>query len=269
MKKVLSIGAIILLIIVLHKAAPTAQAACNWTYNTSTFPVTAVTCGIDASSSEMYDYSAGADDTTNGYVVSIPNGVTVTVNAGTSLAPTKLNVGSFQLGSTGQLAVSANYIAVTVGSKCYVVDADGDGYSPTPTTCSLTGGAGYIRRNKLTGTGVDCADTGANANLANPGQVTAQAGTFTNAVNPTLTHDWNCNGTETQTYATATYSCAACTNSGGYASTINTTNGYSGSVPGCGASGTYYTITNATCQNPAVASCTGAYTTSTVTQTCL
>ncbi len=266
MKKVLSVGAIILLIIVLHKVSPTALAACNWTFNTSTFPVVATTCGIDASSSEMYDYSSGVDDPTNGYVVNIPSGVTVTVNSGTVSTPTKLNVGSFTLGSTGQLAVSGNYLAVTVGTKCYVVDSDADGYSPTPNTCSLTGGTGYIRRNKLTGTGVDCADNNA---TAHPGQTTPQSTTFTNTQNPTLTHDWNCDGTETQTYGTATYTCAACTNSGGYASTINSTNGYSGSVPACGSAGTYYTITNATCQNPAVASCTGAYTTSSVTQTCL
>lgn len=265
MKKLLSVGAIILLIIVLHKVSPTAEAACNWTYNTSTFPVTAVTCGVDPQSSEMYDYSAAADDATNGYVVNIPNGVTVTVNAGISGTPTKLNVGSFTITGTGTLAVSANYIAVTVGTKCYVVDSDADGYSPTPNTCSLTGGAGYIRRNKLTGTGVDCSDANA---TAKPGQTTPSSSSFTNTATG-LSYDWNCNGTQTQTYPTATYSCTACTNSGGYASTINSTNGFSGSVPACGASGTYYTITNATCQNPAAAACTAAYSTSTVTQTCL
>lgn len=242
-----------------------AYAACNWSNTASS--VTAATCGIDAASSEYYDYSSGTDDATNGYTVVIPVSVTVTVNAGTNASTlTHLGVGKFTVTGGGTLAVSANYIKVDVGPKCYVYDGDADGYSATPTTCSTTGGAGYVRKNKLTSTAVDCGDGSA---TANPGQVTPQSTTFVNGVNALLTYDWNCNGTETKTYPTATYTCTACTNGSGYASTINSTNGFSGSVPACGAAGTYYTVTNATCRDPAVASCTGSYTTSSVTQTCL
>ncbi len=263
MKKLLTVFSFVLFLVTLQNISPHALAACNWTNNTS--GVTATTCGIDGQSSEYYDYSAGADDATNGYNVTIPNGVTVTVNAGIVSALTHLGVGKFTFTGGGTLAVSSNYIAVTVGPKCYVLDSDADGYSPSPNTCSTTGGVGYVRKNKLTSTAVDCSDANA---TAHPGQTTPSSGTFTNTATG-LSYDWNCDGVQTQTYATATYSCTACTNSGGYASTINTTNGYSGSVPACGAAGTYYTVTNATCQNPAVASCTGAYTTASVTQTCL
>lgn len=243
-----------------------AYAACNWALNPANGAVTATTCGIDAASSEYYDYSSAADDATNGYTVTIPTAVTVTVNAGTSSsAKTFLGVGVFSM-TGGTIAVSSNFISVSVGSKCYVLDSDGDLYSPTPTTCSTTGGVGYIRKNKLTATTVDCGDASANAK---PSQASYLTGTFTNGVNASLTHDWNCNGTETQQYPTATYTCASCTNGSGYGSTQNTTNGFQTSVPACNVAGTYYTVTNATCQDPAVAGCTGAYTTSSVTQACL
>lgn len=276
MKKVYSIVFLTLLVYTFHLASSTVLAACTWALNPaggatscgtlSAGSVCATTCGVDTASSEYYDYSAAADDAANGYNVAIPSGVTVTVNAGTSaVAKTNLGVGKFTLTGGGTLAVSANYINVAIGPKCYVYDGDSDKYSPTPTTCSTTGGAGYIRKNKLLGTGVDCGDGNASAN---PSQTTPSSASFTNTVTG-LSYDWNCNGVQTASYGVASYSCFGCTNSSGYGSTQNTTSGFSGSVPACGAAGTYYTVTNGTCANPAVGGCAGYYSTSSVAQTCL
>jgi len=266
--------AIVLLLISFHVAAASAEAACNWSLGGSG-AITGVTCGMDGSSLEAYDYSAGTDDADNGSILTVNPGATITLNAGTDAGhKTTLIVGQLGMpdtpgvGGTGVIVASNNYVTILTHTKCYVTDADSDGYSPTPTTCFYDPGAGTIRKNKLTATTVDCGDGNANAN---PGAVTYRSTTFVNGVNPTLTHDWNCNGTETKNYPTANYSgCNACTNSSGYASYRNTANGFSGSVPACGAAATYYTIIITTaCQNPAVANCTAVRSTSSVTQTCL
>lgn len=264
MKNALTFLGLAILLIAFHTKAPVAVAACNWTNSATGY--TAITCGIDAASSEYYDYSAAADDADNGYNVTIPNGVTVTVNAGTDASTlTKLGVGKFTLTGGGILAVSANFIQVSVGQKCYVLDSDADGYSATPTTCSTTGGAGYVRKNKLTATTVDCGD---GSTSAKPGQTSYFTGTFTNGVNGALTHDWNCNGVETK-QDSAIYTCAACTNGAGYASKQNLTTGFITAVPACNVSGTYYTVTSAVCQDPAVANCTAVSTNAAKTEACL
>ncbi len=263
-KSTQSIGFTVLLLLSLSVGAREAQAACNW--SPSAGSVTATTCGIDGQSEEAYDYSSGTDDSTNGLTLTIPNGVTVTLNTGSVGTPTTLYVGAINLTGTGSLVASANYVQIKSGFRCYVTDADGDGYSPTPNVCSSTSGAGKIRKfSSGFHTGVDCGDGNS---AANPGQTVAQSTTFTNTATG-LSGDWNCNGAETKTYATATYTCSACTNGSGYASFQNTTNGFQTSVPACGVAGTYYTVTNATCVDPAVANCAASATTSSVTQTCL
>lgn len=264
MKRILTIASAALFLWTFHQTGvPTAHAACGFSHSSN--GATATTCGIDAQSSEYYDYSAGVDDATNGYTLTVPAGVTVTLNAGALGTPTRLYVGKLDTSQNGAVAISANYVQVTLGEKCYVLDSDGDLYSPTPTTCSTTGGAGYIRKNKLAGLTADCGDGNASAK---PGQTTYSSSSFTNTATG-LSYDWNCDGTQTQTYATATYACSGCTNGSGYGSSINTSNGFSGSVPACGAAGTYYTVTNGSCLDPAVGGCSGAYSTSSVTQTCL
>lgn len=264
-KHIGSIGFIILLIVSLSVKAERVEAACNWSQTNGA--ITAVTCGIDAQSTEAYDYSATADAATNGTTLTIPNGVTVTLNAGASGAITTLGIGTISSTGTGSLVASGNYVQIYTGYKCYVTDADGDGYSPTPNTCFTSAAAGRIRKSSSGyHSGTDCGDSAASAN---PGQTVAQSTTFTNGVNAALTGDWNCNGTETKTYASATYSCAGCTNGSGYASFSNAASGFQTSVPACGASGTYYTVTNTACMDPAVANCSTMATTSTVTQTCL
>lgn len=266
MKKNSSIIILLVLFLVsLRFGAVRTEAACNWTPSTNT--VTATTCGIDGQSSEAYDYSSGTDDASNGVTLVIPNGVTVTMNTGVVGVPTTLYVGAISITGTGSLVASSNYVQILSGYKCYVTDADGDGYSPAPNTCYSTAAAGRIRKfSSGYRSGTDCGDSAA---AANPGQTVAQSTTFTNGVNASLTGDWNCNGSEVKTYATATYTCGACTNGSGYASFQNTANGFLTSVPNCGVAGTYYTVTNATCRDPAVANCSTSYTTSSVTQTCL
>ncbi len=245
-----------------------AYAACGWAHNDPDGIVTAVTCGIDGQSAEYYDYSSGADDALNGYKVIVPPGVTVTINSGASGAFTYLGVGNLSM-TGGTLAVSGSFISLNPGVKCYVLDSDADGYSASPTTCSTSGGAGYVRKNKLTATTVDCGTSDANAN---PGQVTYFSGTFTNNVNASLTHDWNCSGVETQE-VTSLYTCDACTNGSGYASfdanTTTGTTGYITSAPACDVSGTYYTVTNSTCKDPAVTDCSAAASGVARTQKCL
>lgn len=235
-----------------------AQAACNWTMNGSG-AITATTCGIDGQSTEAYDYSAGTDDAANGAVLTIPNGVTVTVNSGQSGSNTTLLVGSISLTGTGSLVTSGSFIGLSSGSKCYVYDGDSDGYATSLTACSSTGGAGYVRKNKVSTT-ADCYD--GNINVY-PGQTTYYT---TNRGDGS--YDYNCDSVETKQYTTAPYSCAACTNGSGYASFQNTTSGFQTSTPACGTAGTYYTVTNTTCRDPAVANCSTSYSTSSVTQAC-
>lgn len=257
-------GCIVLLLVSFRLGVPSVDAACNWTPSTST--VTATTCGIDGQSTEAYDYSATSDDATNGLTLVIPNGVAVTMNTGSVGTPTSLYVGAISITGTGSLVASANYVQIKSGYKCYVADADGDGYSPAAQTCYTTAAAGRIRKfSSGYQVGVDCGD---NAAAAKPGQTVAQSTTFTNTATG-LSGDWNCNGAETKTYPTATYSCGACTNGSGYASYVNSTSGFLTSVPACGSAGTYYTVTNATCRDPAVADCSASYSTSSVTQSCL
>lgn len=266
MKKYTTISFIFVLFLVsLRFGAVKTEAACNWTPSAGT--VTATTCGIDGQSGEAYDYSAGTDDSSNGATLVIPNGVTVTLNTGAVGVPTTLYVGAISITGTGSLVASANYVEIKSGYKCYVTDADSDGYSPTPNICYTTAAAGRIRKHSLNyRAGVDCGDGAA---AANPGQTAAQSTTFTNGVNASLTGDWNCNGSEVKTYASATYSCSACTNGSGYGSFINSTSGFLTTVPNCGVAGTYYTVTNATCRDPLVADCSTSRSTSSVTQTCL
>lgn len=260
MKYVIAITGTIMLL--LFGTVSRTYAACNWAHDASS--VIATTCGIDGQSQEYYDYSAGEDDPANDYTVVIPSGVTVTVNAGASEVSTELGVGKFDLSGNGVLAVSANYIEVILGTKCYVYDGDGDGYAEEPNTCSIAGGDGYVRKNKLTGTTADCGPDSANAK---PGQTSYFTTSFTNTITG-LSYDWNCNGAQEKQYETADYTCVACTNASGYASTRNTTNGFSGSTPACGAAGTYYTVTNTTCRDPAVTACSGSYSTSSMAQPC-
>lgn len=263
-KTVFSIGLLVLCLLSLRFGVRQAEAACNWSVTGST--INATTCGIDGQATEAYDYSAGTDDSTNGLTLNIPNGVTVTLNTGAVSAPTTLDVGAITITGTGSLVASANYVQIQSGYKCYVTDADVDGYSPAPNTCYTTAAAGRIRKFSLNyHAGTDCGD---NAAAANPGQAAAQSTTFTNTATG-LSGDWNCNGTETKTYPTATYTCTGCTNGSGYASFINSTNGFQTSVPACGVAGTYYTVSNATCRDPAVANCSTSVTTSSVTQTCI
>lgn len=266
MKKYTTISFVFVLFLVsLRFGAVKTEAACNWTPSAGT--ITATTCGVDGQAAEAYDYSAGTDDSANGATLVIPNGVTVTLNTGAEGVPTTLYVGAISITGTGSLVASSNHVQILSGYKCYVTDADGDGYSPTPHTCYNAAAAGRIRKfSSGYHVGVDCGDGSA---AANPGQTVAQSTTFTNGVNASLTGDWNCNGSEVKTYASATYSCAACTNGSGYASFQNTTSGFLTTVPNCGVAGTYYTVTNATCRDPAVANCSTSYSTSSVTQTCL
>jgi len=266
-----SFGFTVIFLLSLHAYAKQVSAVCDWTVGTGA--ITAVTCGVDGQTVEAYDYSAGTDDASNGVVLSVPAGVTITLNGGAVGVPTTLIVGQISspdtagVGGTGIIVASSSYVTIRTNEKCYVSDTDGDGYSPTPNTCSTTAGAGKIRKNSSGyHTGTDCGDgtTG-----AYPGQTVAQATTFTNSVNPALTGDWDCNGVETKTYAAASYSCSACTNGSGYASYVNAASGFLTTVPNCGVAGTYYTVSNATCRDPAVADCSTSVSTSSVTQTCL
>lgn len=272
MKKLFGcIGFTVIFLLSLHVTATQVSAACNWTGGTGT--ITAVTCGIDGQTTEAYDYSAGTDDATNGVTLSVPAGVTITLNGGTVGTPTVLSVGRISspdtagVGGTGVILSSSSYVTIRSAEKCYVTDADGDGYSPSPNTCFSTAAAGRIRKfSSGYRVGTDCGDGAA---AANPGQTVAQNTTFTNSVNASLTGDWNCNGSEVKTYSTATYSCAGCTNGSGYSSFINSTSGFLTTVPNCGVAATYYTVSNATCRDPLVADCSTSRTTSSVTQTCL
>jgi hypothetical protein len=274
------VGFIVLFLISIHVRAASVSAACNWTIGSGA--ITAVTCGVDGQSVEGYDYSAGSDDATNGVTLTVPAGVTVTLNGGASNARTELWVGRISTPETvgqngsGIIVASGNYVSIRTGVKCYVRDADNDLYSPNANGCSATGGTGYIRRNKVTATTADCYDNNPNAKPGQTNYYTAYRGqTSTGALSTDNTasgnsFDFNCDSAspDTKQYPTATYSCGACTNGSGYASYQNTTNGFLTTVPNCGASGTYYTVTNSTCRDPAVANCSTSVSTSTVTQAC-
>lgn len=240
----------------------------GWTTNTSA-GTAASSCGVDASSTEAYDYSAGADDATNGYTLTVNTGVTITLNSSSTLV-----VGKIVVTSGGIVNVSGSGVSLNTGQKCFALDADGDLYSPTPDTCVTASQANYVRKNKLRGNRIDCGDGSATAHPcdndnATNCSTTPQSTTFTNGVNGALTHDWNCDGTETKTYGES-YTCASC-NNGTYTSQQNTTSGYAAAVA-CAASGTYYTVTSAACQaGSGVVTCAaGAVNTQAAqTQTCL
>ncbi len=260
MKRMLQTAGLGVLLLGLGHFMEPAEAACNFTQTNGTVTATS-TCGIDTSATEAYDYSAGADDATNGTTLTINAGVTVTLNQNAAL-----NIGNITVTSGGSLVVSSSGVTVTQGYRCYVTDADGDGYSPAPNTCYSAFAAGRIRKGSVGFKyGVDCGDGAA---AANPGQQAAQATTFTNSQNPSLTGDWNCNGVQTKTYTAGGYTCNGCTNGSGYASSYNNITGYI-TVPNCGVAGTYYTVTNATCRDPAVGGCSGSYSTQSLTQTCI
>lgn len=274
-----SVSAIVLFLVSLHMNAGHVSAACNWTLGSGA--ITAVTCGVDGQATEAYDYSAGADDATNGTTLTVPAGVTVTLNGGAAGVPTTLLIGSISTPETvgqegtGIIVASQSNVTIKANTKCYVLDADGDTYTVNANLCSETGGAGYIRKNKLTSTTPDCAD---NNSSANPGQTAYLPGTFTNVLNAANDNDWNCDGAETKAY-TRLYTCTACTNASGYGSfqagVSGTTNqdpantGWLTTIPECNTSATRYTVTNLTCRDPLVANCSTSVTTAALTQTCL
>gem|GEM_PF-787322 len=273
-----TISAIVLFLVSLHITAGHVSAACNWTLGSGA--ITATTCGIDGQSTEAYDYSVGADDATNGTTLTVPAGVTVTLNGGATETPTTLFIGSISTPETqgqegtGIIVASQSNVTIRANTKCYVYDGDGDTYAVNPNACNTTGGTGYIRKNKLTSTTPDCSDGNANAK---PGQTSYLPGSFTNVINASLDNDWNCDGVETKAY-TRLYTCTACTNGSGYASyqagVSGSTNqdpantGWLTTIPDCNVSATRYTVTNLTCRDPAVANCSTSVTTAALTQTC-
>jgi hypothetical protein len=220
------------------------------------------------------DYSSGTDDATNGYRV-VLNSHNITINQGIVSAYTQLWVGSIVATGSGSISIASQYSSILPGSKCYVPDCDSDGYSPTPNTCTTTAttcanSTAYKRRNKLSSLATDCYDLSANAYPGSAYYGTTTRGTSLlgndAAGNTWNSYDFNCDGSPTKQYPTV-YSCSGCTDSNSYASTQNTTTGFS-STTACGASGTLNTVTNATCPVSDPVSCAGDFSASTVTQAC-
>lgn len=203
-------------------------AACNLDYTTST--TLGSNCGIDADSTEAYDISVGTDDATNSYVITVPNATTLTINSGVS-TNSVLITGQVVVQTGGSVSIGSSQTQIKVGQKCYVTDSDGDTYANS-TTCSATGGAGYIRKNKMTSTTADCCDSDANAK---PGQTSY----FTTARTTCGGYDYNCNSSEEQqnTSGVSFSTCVDVGGSCGYGTVGNS--GWSGSVPACGAAGTW------------------------------
>lgn len=172
-------------------------------------------------------------------------------------------VGSVSLTQSGGSITIVDGGTLQLNTALYIADSDSDGYPDYGASQSTS--TGTCRTSMTSMTQTDCGPDSANAY---PGATTYRSTSFTNTATG-LSYDWNCDGTETKQYPTATYSCYACTNGSGYASTRNTVAGFVSSTPACGASGTWRAITNSTCRDPAVSLCTGSYSTSTVTQTCL
>lgn len=254
MKKSLSIAIITLTLFLLagHWMASSVVAVdCTSIPVTGDYTVTA-SCTFPNSPIDGIDSGIGSTNTAK---LTIGATGSLSVLNGQTLA-----VGSVESNLGGSITVVDGAAIKTV--PIYVTDADSDGYASQTLSQSLTG---TTRRNTVTAV-TDCGDGDANAH---PGQTTYYTTTFNNTVSAdTTSYDWNCDGSETQQYATATYTCAGCTNGSGYASFQNTTNGYQTSVPACGVAGTYYTVTNATCLDPAVANCSTSSTNAQVTQPC-
>ena len=265
---IFSLFILVLLSLGLFDGVKPAYAACtnvplsgNYTVGAScSFPYTNA-----AASNTSQNYADGVDTATGNntatitisstYTLTVPNGQTLVAG---SVIATAANV-SMNFVGTGQLVADP-------GDHIFVTDTDLDGF-PANTTFTTTGTTRRASMSTtqstyedqyLSSTGVDCYDSNANAH---PGQT---AWYSTNRGDGSF--DYNCDGSQTQDFISI-YTCSACTNSSGYASTINTTSGYS-ALPGCGVTATMYTVTNSSCQNPAVAGCSGAYSTSSVTQLC-
>lgn len=103
----------------------------------------------------------------------------------------------------GRLFLAANKASQLSQGYLYVLDADNDWHS-TPTALSaqtssksMTIPVGYRSRSTLISTN-DCND---NNNQVVPGSAVFGSTPFVNAVNPTLTYDYNCNGIEEREYS--------------------------------------------------------------------
>ena len=275
MNKLLNITAILLLSGAgLFVVARPAEAACtsvpiagSYTVGTSCqFPFAAVD-GVDTASGN------------NTAVLTISTTRALTVGDGQTIV-----AGSIDLSAA---SVSINFVGsgkVNTGSEYHIYttgDADGDGHVNS-TTFSTSGTfrraaiTAYTYEDSLsTQSNLDC---GPDSAAAKPGQGTYQSGSFTNSLTG-LSYDWNCDGVETKAF-TVVYTCGACTNGSGYASTqatltgtanqdpVNT--GFLTSTPGCNTAGTRYTVSSLACQDPLAADCSLTATSNgSVTQTCL
>lgn len=228
-------------------------AACtgNLTWNTSSS--LSGSCGLDTSSTEAYDISVGVDDATNSYIITVPNAVTLTFNSGSTLITGQIVI------QTGGSVVTGSTTQAKIGQKCYVTDSDSDGYAPN-TTCSVTGGAGYIRKNKMTSTTADCYDSNFDAN---PGQT---AYFSTNRGDGSF--DYNCVSGEEPSETSSAW---ACTNPcGGCSLDYSMTAGWETSAPACGASANRVNAregyVGGTCYT--VASCSDIISTAPLTMSC-
>lgn len=239
--------------------AKPAFAACNFTFNVSSYTVSA-NCNIDSQTTETYDYAAQTGDP-NSYQLIIPTGYSVTLTAGISGTPTTLGIGKLTL-SGGSLVIAQSYAQSKFGevATCWVTDSDSDNYSPAPNTCYTSGGAGRVRKYQLTATTTDCYDSNANAK---PGQLN-----FFTTNRGDGSYDYDCDSDQ-QKQDPTTYTCSACTNGSGYASFQAVSGGWTtAGGAACGASENYYTVTNGTCRDPAVADCSSSVTVTTPTQAC-
>jgi hypothetical protein len=155
---------------------------------------------------------SGTGDT-NTAVLTVTTGGTLTVGAGTTLA-----VGSLSL--TGGSIVVVNTGLVKIGTPLYVVDADTDNYSPSPSTFYTSSGTGRVRRNTL-------------ANLSNTDCDDGDSERHPNASCRCGNKDYDCSGAITK--CLNYYTCTTCT--GGYKNVV---------VPGiqsptdCGAQGWWW-----------------------------
>jgi hypothetical protein len=108
-----------------------------------------------------------------------------------------------------------------VDASTWYRDADGDGYGSSSTTPGCSQPTGYVSNSS------DCYDGNANAN---PG-----ASSYYSSHRGDGSFDYNCDGSESK-YYTTTYDCEVDWYGFGCDSY---TNGWSGSVPGCGSTGSY------------------------------
>ncbi len=245
----LTIMTFALLLLTGHRYASRALAVnCNSIPVSGNYTVSAA-CTFPNTPYDGIDAGAGSANTA---VLTIGTGGSLTILAGQTLL-----VGSVQSNSGGSITI------IDTGSfrapgPIYITDADGDLYAASGSQTTT----GSVRRNSMTDVyTVDCYDGNANAKPGQTSYFTVNRGDGS--------YDYDCDsGTETKQYPTADYTCTGCTNGSGYASFINTTNGYQTSVPACGVAGTYYTVSNSTCRDPAVADCSTSITSASVTQGC-